>query len=415
MRKLALISTVFAIVLSCAETIDQNNTDDGGYQGTEVPDNAPVCVFDFIDARNNPISVSEVILISDALEVSPVIIKPDSPSKYVVMDIKRMVNQIATYHFFVTAGDGKTYHASKDMYLPNGRRHDKSIELARSAPTLLTDRSSWKVSQVREGLIWYNFEGHEPITDTEQVINVLELDLAGDNLKLEFLYFPDRAKISEVARGDAGLVAIANASYGSGFTSGLPVDNTYIRVDGVTYKEIGLSPDDSNYGKHESALWYDGVSEIGFIDMPGDFAAALEYYKSTTYPNLFSSYPMLIKNFEKVDFSAYRKKISKTTVHPRTVLGVTYDGKLIIMTVDGRWKNKATGMTLVQVQDFLMMHFYPKYAINMDGGGSTSMFIKGEDVVNYPCEGVSGSSEKTYNGTFKERGLVTYFGIREIK
>ena len=183
----------------------------------------------------------------------------------------------------------------------------------------------------------------------------------------------------------------------------------------MTYKEIGLSPDDSYYGKHESAVWYDGVSEVGFIDLPGDLNAALEYYKSTTYPNLFSSYPMLIKDFKKVDFSVYKKKVSKTSVDPRTILGVTYDGKLIIMTVDGRWTDKATGMTLPQVQDFLMMHFYPKYAINMDGGGSTSMYIKGENVVNYPCEGVSSSSPKKYTGTFKERGLVTYFGIREIK
>ena len=414
MRRLALISAVFAIVLSCAETIDQNNTD-GGYQDTDVPDTAPVWVFDFTDAKNNPVDVTEVIIMSDALEVSPVIIRLDAPAKNVKMDVKRTVNQIASYHFFVTGANGKTYHALKDLYLPNGRRYEKSIELTRSAPTLLTDRSSWKVTTVREGLVWYNFEGHEQITNAKQVINVLEFDLTREDLKLEFLYFPDRAKISEVAQGDAGLVAIANASFGSGFTSGSPVDNTYIRVHGVTYREIGLSPDDSYYGKHESAVWYDGVSEIGFIDMPGDLNAELEYYKSTTYPNLFSSYPMLIKDFKKVDFSAYKKKVSKTSVDPRTILGVTYDGKLIIMTVDGRWTDKATGMTLPQMQDFLMMHFFPKYAINMDGGGSTSMFIKGENVVNYPCEGVSSSSPKKYTGTFKERGLVTYFGIREIK
>ena len=414
MRKLALISAVFAIVLSCAETIDKNNTD-GGYQVTDVPDTAPVCVFDFTDAKNNPVEVTEVIIMSDALEVSPVVIRLDSPAKNVKMDVDRKVNQIASYHFLVTGANGKTYHALKDLYLPNGRRYEKSIELTKSAPTLLTDRSSWKVSTVREGLVWYNFEGHEQITNAMQVINVLEFDLTREDLKLEFLYFPDRAKISEVAQGDAGLVAIANASFGSGFTSGSPVDNTYIRVNGVTYKEIGLSPDDSYYGKHESAVWYDGVSEVGFIDLPGDLNAALEYYKSTTYPNLFSSYPMLIKDFKKVDFSVYKKKVSKTSVDPRTILGVTYDGKLIIMTVDGRWTDKATGMTLPQVQDFLMMHFYPKYAINMDGGGSTSMYIKGENVVNYPCEGVSSSSPKKYTGIFKERGLVTYFGIREIK
>ena len=98
MRRLALISAVFAIVLSCAETIDQNNTD-GGYQDTDVPDTAPVCVFDFTDAKNNPVDVTEVIIMSDALEVSPVIIRLDAPAKNVKMDVKRTVNQIASYHF----------------------------------------------------------------------------------------------------------------------------------------------------------------------------------------------------------------------------------------------------------------------------------------------------------------------------
>ena len=277
----------------------------------------------------------------------------------------------------------------------------------------MTDRSLWKVSQVRNGLTWYNFEGLEPLTAAKQVINVLELDLDSEDLKLEFVYYPDRAKISEVAQSNSKFVAITNASFGSGFTSGSPVDNTYIRVDGVTHREIGLSPDDSNYGKHESAVWYDGVSEIGFIDMPGDFEAALKYYKTTTYKNLFSSVPMLISDFNKTNLKSYKRKMSSTP-GPLTALAVTCDRKLLLITVDGRWTDKAAGMNYTQLQDFLRVHFYPKYAINMDGGGSTCMYVKGKNVVNYPCEGGAGSgSYKEYTGTFKERGLVTFFAIRE--
>ena len=410
MRNLTVLTLILAVIFSCTGTID-NGAD--GYQGPEDPDTAPICVFEFTDERNHSIDVTEVILISEVLEESPMTIKFDMPTKSVKLDLKPNVNQIATYHFFVNASNGKTYHAAKDLYIPSGRRYEKTIGLIRSEPTLLTDKSSWKVTQVRNGLTWYNFEGFEPISGTNQVINVLEFDLDSDDLKFKFVYYPDRAKISEVANLNSDFVAITNASFGSGFTSGSPVDNTYIRVDGVTHREIGLDASDSNYGKHESAVWFDGKSEIGFIDMPGDMNAALEYYKKTTYPNLFSSIPMLIKNFERANFSAYQKKLSQTSVDPRTVLAVTYDRKLILMTVDGRWKDKAYGMTYRNLQDFLITHFYPKYAINMDGGGSTSMFIKGKNVVNYPCEGVSGSSYKVYNGTFKERSLVTYFAITE--
>ena len=412
MNRITIISLVFALAVSCVETIDKDNTA-GGHQGAENPGAANVCVFDFTDTKNQPVEVTEVVVISEALEEYPLIIKLDKPSSVVQMDLRPKVNQIATYHFLVTGANGKSYHTAKDFYVPAGRRYEKSIALTKSSQSLLTDKSSWKVSQVKNGLTWYNLERYEPLTAAKQVINVLEMDIDSESLKLEFLYYPDRAKISEVANSDDGLVAITNASFGSGFTSGSPVDNTYIRVDGVTHREIGLSPDDSNYGKHESAVWYDGVSELGFIDMPGDLEAPVKYYKSTTYPNLFSSVPMLISDFNKVNLKSYKRKLS-TTPGPLTALAVTCDRKLLLITVDGRWTDKAAGMTYTQLQDFLRIHFFPKYAINMDGGGSTCMYIKGKNVVNYPCEGGAGSgSYKEYPGTFKERGLVTFFAIRE--
>ena len=410
MKRITIISLIFALAVSCAETIDKGSSA-GGSQGPS--DNGPVCVFDFSDTKNRPVEVTEVVVISDALEESPVIMKLSDPSSTVQMGLKSTVKQIATYHFLVTGANGKSYHTVKDLYIPSGRRYEKDIVLTRSEQSLLTDRSSWKVTQVKDGLTWYNFEGDEQLTQAKQVVNVIEFDLDSENMKLEFLYYPDRAKISEVANSNSKFVAITNASFGSGFTSGSPVDNTYIRVDGVTHREIGLSPDDSNYGKHESAVWYDGVSELGFIDMPGDFEAALDYYKKTTYPNLFSSVPMLISDFNKVNFKSYKRKMS-TSPGPLTALAVTCDRKLLLVTVDGRWTDKAAGMTYVQLQDFLRIHFFPKYAINMDGGGSTCMYIKGKNVVNYPCEGGAGSgSYKVYPGTFKERGLVTFFAIRE--
>ena len=412
MKRLIIISFLIVFAVSCSGIIDKDNAA-GENQGTDVIDTAPVCVFDFTDTKNNPVEVTEVVVISDALEESPVIMELKTPSSTIKMYLKPTVNQIATYHFLVTGANGKSYHTAKDFYIPIGRRYEKSIALTRSAQSLLTDKSSWTVSQVRNDLTWYNWEGYETLTAAKQVINVLELDLDSEDLQLEFLYYPDRAKISDVAKSDSKFVAITNASFGSGFTSGNPVDNTYIRVGGVTYKEIGLSPNDSNYGKHESAVWYDGVSELGFIDMPGDWEASLEYYKTTAYPNLFSSVPMLIRDFNKTNLQSYKKKFSSTP-GPLTALAVTCDRKLLLITVDGRWTDKAAGMTYKQLQDFLRIHFFPKDAINMDGGGSTCMYVKGKNVVNYPCEGGAGSgSYKEYPGTFKERGLVTFFAIRE--
>ena len=403
-RHFLAAALILAAAVSC-EVIDDGSA--GGHQGTETPDDSPVCVFDFTDENGYPIEVSRFIVVSEFLEGSPVIMKLEQPATSVKAKLTSTVNRIAEYQIQVMSSDGKVYRAVKNMYIPNGHRYEKTIEM----------KSPWSVTQVKDGLKWYNYESFEAVTLQHQVINVLEMDLDSKALKLEFLYYPEKVKISAVGKSSADILALTNASFGSGFTNDLPVDNTYIRVDGENHREIGIGPEDSgNWWKHEAAVWYDGESQLGFINMAGDPAGAIECYKSTTYKNLFSSNAMLVENHRKSDLAAYSRKFTSSAREPRTVLAVTADRKLLLMTVDGRWSDKAAGMSYTELQNVLQAYFNPSYAINMDGGGSTGMYIKGKgrnstDVVNYPCEG--NSDYKVYGGTTKERPLITYFAIRE--
>ncbi len=73
------------------------------------------------------------------------------------------------------------------------------------------------------------------------------------------------------------------------------------------------------------------------------------------------------------------------TRHPRTGVGVTANGKVLFVTVDGRQKNYSIGMTLEQFAD-LMRDQGAVWALNLDGGGSTTMVVKG-DVKNSPSDG----------------------------
>ena len=70
--------------------------------------------------------------------------------------------------------------------------------------------------------------------------------------------------------------------------------------------------------------------------------------------------------------------------HPRTALGVTGGGKLVLVTVDGR-QNISSGMTLIQLAQ-LMLSQECVEAINLDGGGSTTMAAS-FGILNSPCEG----------------------------
>lgn len=70
--------------------------------------------------------------------------------------------------------------------------------------------------------------------------------------------------------------------------------------------------------------------------------------------------------------------------HPRTAVGISADGSTVILAVvDGRTK-KSIGVSLPELAD-LMLKFGAYDAINLDGGGSSTMAIEGR-VVNSPSD-----------------------------
>lgn len=72
------------------------------------------------------------------------------------------------------------------------------------------------------------------------------------------------------------------------------------------------------------------------------------------------------------------------TAHPRTAVGVTANGMLVLATVDGR-QSMSAGMSLADM-GILMVSYGCVEAINLDGGGSTTM-ATASGILNSPCEG----------------------------
>ncbi|MGN9838287.1 phosphodiester glycosidase family protein [Nonomuraea sp. H19] len=71
--------------------------------------------------------------------------------------------------------------------------------------------------------------------------------------------------------------------------------------------------------------------------------------------------------------------------HPRTLLGVTRNGSLILATIDGRQPGVTVGANFVEAAQF-MRWLGARQAINLDGGGSTTMVVGGK-LVNRPSDG----------------------------
>ncbi len=99
--------------------------------------------------------------------------------------------------------------------------------------------------------------------------------------------------------------------------------------------------------------------------------------------HIISGGPYLVKNKEIfVDMTA-QKLASIGGRNPRTAIGYTSENHLIMLTADGR-EGASIGLTLMELAS-LMKEFGCVNAMNLDGGGSTVMYIKGQ-IVNKPAE-----------------------------
>ncbi|HEX2241330.1 MAG TPA: phosphodiester glycosidase family protein [Actinomycetota bacterium] len=71
--------------------------------------------------------------------------------------------------------------------------------------------------------------------------------------------------------------------------------------------------------------------------------------------------------------------------HPRSGIGTTPDGHVLLVAVDGRQPKYSVGMTLQEFAD-LFVRLGADWALNLDGGGSTAMVVNGT-LVNRPSSG----------------------------
>lgn len=96
-------------------------------------------------------------------------------------------------------------------------------------------------------------------------------------------------------------------------------------------------------------------------------------------PQLISAGKPIIQSEEK----SYAESFFRGR-HPRTAIGLRRDGKLLLVVVDGRQPKKSVGMTIPELAG-LMAELGCVEALNLDGGGSSTMVVKNR-IVNSPSD-----------------------------
>ncbi|QKJ28563.1 phosphodiester glycosidase family protein [Mucilaginibacter mali] len=131
--------------------------------------------------------------------------------------------------------------------------------------------------------------------------------------------------------------------------------------------------------------------QLGVLALSDNGAAILkpdtlnfEWENTLAARDIMTSGPLLMLNGKNMaistdDFSQKR--------HPRTAVGKLADGSTMLLVVDGRFEESA-GMSLIELQQ-TMRWLGCVTALNLDGGGSSAMYIKGQPehgIVNYPSD-----------------------------
>jgi exopolysaccharide biosynthesis protein len=98
-------------------------------------------------------------------------------------------------------------------------------------------------------------------------------------------------------------------------------------------------------------------------------------------PDIMCTGPLLVlhRQAETIDTGAFNR-----LRHPRSAIAVLGKKRVLFITIDGRHEN-AAGMSLFELTK-IMQWLKVKDGINLDGGGSTTLWIQNQGVVNYPSD-----------------------------
>ena len=211
-------------------------------------------------------------------------------------------------------------------------------------------------------------------------INILDVDLKKFDGDIDLAWYPEDLIITSKIGKQYDALAAVNGSYFDMKVGGAWV---FLQSDG---KQVAGNKSGVIFS-HNGAFAEDTSGNIVILERP-----ETDWEASPAYDYVMSAGPLMIFEDEIYPMDSVAFNLDR---HPRTAVGLTKDKHLILVTVDGRQK-EAVGMSIPELTE-LMEDLQCTYALNLDGGGSTTMYIKGKDhqgIVNYPTD----------NKTFDHKG-----------
>ncbi|MEQ8818837.1 MAG: phosphodiester glycosidase family protein [Sumerlaeia bacterium] len=229
--------------------------------------------------------------------------------------------------------------------------------------------NAWTSVNVSPGVVWKN-KVYPSLFGGKQTVNVLEVDLTNSAVKVQPLKASSGCSTtSGIAQGFGAVAAINGGFFGSCSSVSM------IKINGtVLDTNPGWKPARATLGINQGT----DTADIDWIASTNSWSAVNDALGGG--PNLVTNGSVNVTQSQEGFDSSYANR------NPRTAVGFNNGGKkLFLVTIDGR-TSAGAGMTLSELATY-MTWLGCTDAMNLDGGGSTTMWTSGNGVVNTPSDG----------------------------
>lgn len=264
----------------------------------------------------------------------------------------------------------------------------------------LVTGARWTVKKIAKRVQWksVHFTDNQ-LFKASQNINMIEIAPKAKKIRLAVAYSDSLDKTSAIALQHHALAAVNGSffkmrgpdpDHTTGPTGKTRLERSYMGKNrSVVYMRVNdsliagniLGKDSVRKRSQQGVIAISNRKDLSILTAD---SSSLRWEYELVARDVLSSGPMMIANGRNLtipndDFCNDR--------HPRTAVGKKADGTIVLITVDGR-NAEAAGMSIPELQK-TMFWLGCTEAINLDGGGSTAMYIKDQPykgVVSYPSD-----------------------------
>jgi exopolysaccharide biosynthesis protein len=239
------------------------------------------------------------------------------------------------------------------------------------------NKMKWKEEVIHPSIVWKHHHFND-LFNAKQYVNVLDIDLNDTSIKID-IGFQEPALLTthEIAEREKAVAAVNG--------------NFFHTEEGGSvcfFKKNGHIIDTSRTDLTERLFlpWLDDAGmtftkehRVKIVNEP------VEGWRDVdSLPTIFTGGPLLIQNGTEVKQAVHSFNDNRFS---RTGAGLTNNGHLILVVVDGN-SARSAGMSIKEFAQ-LFKSLGCTQAFNLDGGGSSTMWVKGQPdngIVNHPTD-----------------------------